>query len=730
MKPTHADSDSAERKRAEEALRESEERYRLLAETSEDMIYVISRDDRVEYVNSAAARALGQPPQNVIGKGRADLFPPEIAEEQWRNLQEVFESGKPLLRESRVVFPHGERWISAQLVPFRREGGKVTAVMGVSRDLTEHKQAGAALRESEDRYRVLVEESPDGIGIIQEGKLVFINVTGLRLFNAKTKDDLLGRTIGQLVHPDDLAAALDRLRRRRAGETGVYPAEVRYLRVDDTVVPVEIGAAAILYHGKPAMQFIARDITERQQAAEEIRQLNVNLDQRVRARTAELEQATIALRESEEKWRTLFDESADGMILAHPETRRFRSVNQTICRMLGYSEAELLALNVADIHPPADLPTALNAFPRQARRGEMNEAADLPMLRKDGSVFYADVGGTVVVVGGERLLLGAFRDVTERRRAAAELARHREQLEQLVGERTKELEGARAAALSLMQDAYRQQERVAEALAAQRALAAQLEDANKELESFSYSVSHDLRAPLRHIHGYVEMLERETHGQLADKPARYLKTIAAASQSMGHLIDDLLSFSRMGRAELHEARVDLDRLVQECIRNLETDTKDRPIVWKIPSLPQVTGDPSLLRQVFANLLGNAVKYTRPRDPAVIEIGTVAAEVTRLTYPESGIDQSLLTSAATVFFVRDNGVGFDPQYAHKLFGVFQRLHRAEEFEGTGIGLANVRRIIARHGGRTWAEGKPGEGATFYFTLKPANASEELTMKKAE
>jgi len=230
---------------------------------------------------------------------------------------------------------------------------------------------------------------------------------------------------------------------------------------------------------------------------------------------------------------------------------------------------------------------------------------------------------------------------------------------------------------------------------------AQLEEANKELESFSYSVSHDLRAPLRHVQGYVEMLRKASDGQLSEKAQRYLKTIAEASCEMGILIDDLLAFSRMGRAEMMESRVHLDELVQETIRALELAIKDRQIDWQTAPLGWVIGDPSLLKQVLANLVGNAVKYSRMRDRAVIEIGCAGEEDGRV-----------------ILFVRDNGAGFDMQYAHKLFGVFQRLHRAEEFEGTGIGLATVRRIVARHGGRVWAEGAVSEGATFYFTLKPS------------
>ena len=222
---------------------------------------------------------------------------------------------------------------------------------------------------------------------------------------------------------------------------------------------------------------------------------------------------------------------------------------------------------------------------------------------------------------------------------------------------------------------------------------------NQELEAFSYSVSHDLRAPLRHIHGYVEMLQRATAGQLPENAARYLKTIADASEEMGQLIDDLLAFSRVGRAEISSSPVDLDEQVASAIRGLEMAITGRHVIWQIASLPRVMGDAALLKQVLVNLIGNALKYSRTRDPATIEIGCAGDEAGRV-----------------ILFVRDNGVGFDMQYAHKLFGVFQRLHRAEEFEGTGIGLATVRRIIARHGGRVWAEGALDAGATFYFTLE--------------
>jgi signal transduction histidine kinase len=230
-----------------------------------------------------------------------------------------------------------------------------------------------------------------------------------------------------------------------------------------------------------------------------------------------------------------------------------------------------------------------------------------------------------------------------------------------------------------------------------------LEAANKELEAFSYSVSHDLRAPLRHIDGYAALLRKAVGESLNEKAARYLQTISDSAKQMGQLIDDLLVFSRMGRQEMLRTTVNLDQLIKTILYDLRLDLQAREISWTIQTLPEVAGDPAMLRQVFMNLLTNAIKFTSIRPVSTIEVG---------------VDRC--SAAEVVVFVRDNGVGFDMQYAPKLFGVFQRLHRADEFEGTGIGLANVRRIVHRHGGRTWAEGVPDQGATFYVALPTKRA----------
>jgi light-regulated signal transduction histidine kinase (bacteriophytochrome) len=238
--------------------------------------------------------------------------------------------------------------------------------------------------------------------------------------------------------------------------------------------------------------------------------------------------------------------------------------------------------------------------------------------------------------------------------------------------------------------------------------AAELEATNKDLESFSYSVSHDLRAPLRHLVGFSELLQKQTASLLDDKNRRYLQTILDAAKKMGNLIDDLLAFSRVGRAETKGTLISLEQLVSEAVAELSPETKGREIAWKIDALPVCYGDRSLLKLVVVNLVSNAIKFTRMQTRAEIEIGCVGRNR----------DEAEI-------FVRDNGAGFDMQYVNKLFGVFQRLHLPEQFEGTGIGLATVQRIVHRHGGKVRAEGAVDEGATFYFSLPKAQIAAERT-----
>lgn len=272
------------------------------------------------------------------------------------------------------------------------------------------------------------------------------------------------------------------------------------------------------------------------------------------------------------------------------------------------------------------------------------------------------------------------------------------ELEQRVADRTAQLSQANKALQKEVKERRQAEAEIRKLNSNLEQRVQELQAANQDLEAFSYSVSHDLRGPLRHINGYASLLRDSLPDASAEEIEEYVRSILDRAKKMNQLIDDLLHFSRVSRVQINVSKIDLRSLMDAVIKDLSLETEGRHVEWTIHDLPSAYGDPSLIRYAVTNLVANALKYSRGKDPAKIEIG---AE------PEAG--------GQVTVFIKDNGVGFDPKYTHKLFGVFERLHTEREFEGTGIGLANVRRIVERHGGRTWAVGELGNGATFWFTL---------------
>ena len=367
--------------------------------------------------------------------------------------------------------------------------------------------------------------------------------------------------------------------------------------------------------------------------------------------------------EPEIPYKRLFESSQDGIFVLDFNTRRIVDVNPGICLLTGLSRSRLIAANPESIAPLRALFRSDGSFFEEIKADPIFRRENLSMENGDGLHIQVEAVCNMFHFEGREFIQCNLRDVTQHRLAEDQVRRLNETLEQRVAARTCELEGA-----------------------------------NRELEAFTYSVSHDLRAPLRHIMGFVEILEKEAADKLTDAQRRHLLTISGAARRMGELIDDLLAFSRIGRSEVQKVGVDMLTLVMEALDDLRHETKDRIISWKIQDLPMVTVDRSLMRQALVNLLSNAIKFTSKHSRAVIEIGTEPGRPDEDT-----------------IYIRDNGVGFNPRYSQKIFGVFERLNNADEFEGTGIGLANVQRIIRRHGGRVWALGKVDSGATFYFTL---------------
>ncbi len=528
-------------------------------------------------------------------------------------------------------------------------------------DLRLRAQAQLEAKESRDLMESILDNTPAIIFIKDmAGRYLFVNQRFLEVAR-RSREEIRGKTVFE-VSKKELAQAADE-HFQTVMKTG------RPLEVEETV-PYPDGL-----HPHLAIKFPVRDVTGKICA---VAGISTDITERKQNERMRLQ------------FQTLF-ESAPGLYLVLKPDFTIVAVSDAYLKATMTQRTTILSRGIFEVFP--DNPDTPQADGVSNLRGSLNRvlqnrASDTMAIQKydvrrpDGIFeerFWSPVNSPILGTGGEvEFIVHRVEDVTDfiRQKSPAAQAGKAE-----VAERLEQMEA----------EIFRSSQEV-------NAANEKLRTANEELESFSYSVSHDLRAPLRHIDGFVDLLRKQAMQKLNERENRYLSIIANSARQMGTLIDDLLVFSRMSRSELRRVRVGSKSLLDEAINGAQNDVNGRQIKWKIDALPEVVADPAMLRQVWVNLINNAVKYTRTRSVAEIEVGC-----------KDGPDDDL------IFFVRDNGVGFDMQYVQKLFGVFQRLHRADEFEGTGIGLANVRRIVFRHGGRTWAEGKPDGGATFYFSL---------------
>jgi PAS domain S-box-containing protein len=490
-----------------------------------------------------------------------------------------------------------------------------------------------------------------------------------RLFGLDpAKDEATFDIWNKVVHPDDLAMAWERIQTAIGNHEKLHNEEYRVvLPTGKTRWINSFGEVRYQPDGTPVrMAGICLDITERKQAE-------------------------AALKESQKRFHQIFLDHNAIMLLVDPETGAIQEANPAAANFYGYSTEQLRRMTIEDINTLSAEEVARHRS--QAIAGAGNYFI-FPHRLADGQIRTVEVYSSPIAFNSERMLFSIIHDITERKQAEQEVQKFNIELEQRIADRTEDLQNSQLALLNVVDDLNLHTKKLDVAYK-------KLEAANKELEAFSYTVSHDLRAPLRHIGGFVELLKEKLSSSTDAETGHFLKVIADSAAQMSRLVDDLLSFSRMGRAEISRARVNLDQLVAAAIHTLQPAVQGRDISWKVSTLPEVVGDGAMLRLVMVNLIANAVKFTSKKPNAVIEIGC---------------DQS--KEDEYIFFVRDNGAGFDMKYTDKLFALFQRLHRAEDYEGTGAGLAIVQRIILRHGGRIWAEGAVGSGSAFSFSLPRA------------
>ena len=648
--------DISERKQAEEALRKSEEQLRSLFENMLNgfalhEIICDAQGKPVDYrflnVNPAFERITGLKAEDIIGKTVLEILPE--TEQAW-----IDTYGKVALTGLPISFDSYTKSLNKhfEVATFSPGPSQFACLFA---DVTERKLAEEALRENERKLREAQEMAHLGYWSwdVETGDVEWSDEI-YRIFqlDPHSFNPQIDSILALSPWPEDHTRDQELIQRAIAShEQGDY--EQRFLRPD--------GSTGHYYSTFEGRYDDAGNLVT-------IVGTVLDITQRKLAETA--------LRESEDLFRHIFEAANVGKSVTLPTGEV--NVNKAFADMLGFSEDEIRYKTWQSLTPEEDIEASQKSLDPLLSGQKDTTRFEKKYRRKDGSIIWGDVSVTIRRdEGGNPLhFITTVVDITERKQAEERLREYQLHLEDQVAKRTDELEEK----------------------------ARHLSEAYAQMESFSYSVSHDLRAPLRHIQGFTELLIRNAGDALDAESRRLLNIVVSASSEMGRLVDELLTYSRTGRAEITRQEISLDKLMQDVYGVLTSMLEGREITFTVEKLPAVMGDPALINVVLSNLLSNAIKFTRHKEDAIISVSCVGSE-----------------DGYAVIRVKDNGAGFDMRYANKLFGVFQRLHSQDEFEGNGIGLATVRQIISRHGGRVWAEGEIGNGARFYFTLESADNS---------
>ncbi|MGE3808412.1 MAG: PAS domain-containing protein, partial [Gemmataceae bacterium] len=658
--------DITEQRRAEEVLNETQARQRLLFEQVPAVVWTTDCDLKFTSGIGAGLRQFGM---QADQRGFAGLSLYSYLHTDDPEHPSIVAHRRALAGE-KVVYDIEwmGRQIQSNVEPFHDAEGNIIGVIGIGVDVTERKRTELALAESLALLETLLASAPVGYAFFDRD-LRYVRINDcLANYNGVAPRDTIGKNIHDVL-PVPLADEVQHLI-KQVLDTGTPVSNLERSGVtaacaDDPPHHWLVSYHPVRVHGEVVgVAATVTDITDIKRVSEDYRKLSIELEERVAQRTAELERSQEELQRQSSIMQSVLNSMAEGVVVAD-EHGQFLLFNPAGTQIVGRGPLDVgperwsESYGIFQLEGEAQFPAHELPLARALRGEECNEVEMLIRNESKPTGVYLAVSARPLR-DGPRGAVAVFRDVTEQKHAEQERRRLHRELEDR---------------------------------------AQQLEDANRELEAFSYSVSHDLRAPLRAIDGFSRILQQEHAQALPEQAAHYLERVRVNAQHMGQLIDNLLSFSRLGRQPVQKQEISTRDIVHNVLDDLRGERDGRPVDIHVGDLPSCQGDPLLLRQVFFNLLGNAFKYSRGRDPARIEIGARCDDA----------------SGATVFFVRDNGVGFDMRYAGKLFGVFQRLHRPEDYEGTGVGLASAQRIVHRHGGRIWAEAQVDQGATFFFTL---------------